>query len=207
MLPPVLPVFPLSQVLLLPHTFLPLHIFEPRYQVLLKESLVSHQHFLLALSQLPVTTDPADHPPLFEVACLARIIQAEPLPDGRWNILVEGMGAHRILEEVAGRPYRQARTEALAFDPAPMRRELQARVFAALERFAERQGLRDQLKELLDLPLGLEAQLFTLALALDFDPVEKQFLLESPGLEALGERFQQLLDFALADRGVEGGIH
>lgn len=207
MLPPVLPVFPLSQVLLLPHTYLPLHIFEGRYREMIREVLVSHQHFLLALSQVPVTTDPADRPPLFDVACLARIVQAEPLPDGRWNLLVEGMGAHRILEEVSGRSFRQARSEALAFDPSPMGPELHARVFACLDRFADRQGIRDQLRELMDLPLDLEAQLFTLALALDFEPVEKQFLLESPGLPTLGERFHQLLDFALADRGVEGGIH
>lgn len=207
MLPSVLPVFPLSQVLLLPHTYLPLHIFEPRYRTLLTEVLVSHQHFLLVLAHGSVTTDPADRPPLFEVACLARIVRADPLPDGRWNILVEGMGAHRIVEEVEGKPFRQARTEALPFVSTPVARDVRDRLFASLDRFAENHGFADQLQELLSLPLDLDAQLFTVALALDFEPVEKQFLLESTSLSTLCERLQQLLDFATTGRGLEGGIH
>ena len=90
MLPAVLPLFPLSQVALFPHTFLPLHIFEPRYRQLVTEALVGHQHFILVLAKDPVTTDPLDRPAIFEVGCLARIVRAEPLSEGRWNILVEG---------------------------------------------------------------------------------------------------------------------
>ncbi|MBI3132055.1 MAG: LON peptidase substrate-binding domain-containing protein [Acidobacteria bacterium] len=208
MLPAILPLFPLPQVLLFPHTFLPLHIFEPRYRQLVTEILTSHQHFILALARDPVTTDPNDHPAVFEVGSLARIVRAEPLEDGRWNILVEGMGSHRILEEVPGKPYRQARTEALPFKTeVPFRAGDQQRLFAALHSYAARYGIEGQLKELLDLPLSLEAQLFTLSLALEFEPVEKQFLLESGTLPQLGERLNQLLDFALSDRGLHGEIH
>ena len=207
MLPSVLPVFPLPQVSLLPHTYLPLHIFEPRYRQMVAEVLVTHQHFLLVLAQGPVTTDPADHPAVFEVGCLTRIVRADPLPEGRWNLLVEGMGAHRLKEEVPGKPFRQARTEALPFQDTPLPQDLRIRLMTSLDRLAERQGIRDQVKELLELPLGLGAQLFTLGLALDFEPVEKQFLLESTDLRLLAERLHQLVDFALADRGLEGGIH
>lgn len=208
MLPAILPLFPLPQVLLFPHTFLPLHIFEPRYRQLVTEVLVSHQHFILALAKEPVTTNPEDHPAVFEVGSLARIVRAEPLDDGRWNILVEGMGNHQILEEVPGKPYRQVRTEALPFDAeAPLRPGDEQRLFATLNSYAARHGIEGQLRELMDLPLGLEAQLFTLSLALEFEPVEKQFLLESATLPQLGERLNQLLDFALSDRGLHGEIH
>ncbi|HJW33361.1 MAG TPA: LON peptidase substrate-binding domain-containing protein [Holophagaceae bacterium] len=208
MLPAILPLFPLPQVLLFPHTFQPLHIFEPRYRQLVTEVLVSHQHFILALARDPVTTDPRDKPAVFDVASLARIVRAEPLDDGRWNILVEGMGSHRILEEVGGKSYRQVRTEALPFDAGtPLRTGDRERLFATLNSYAGRHGIDGQVRELLELPLDLEAQLFTLSLALEFEPVEKQFLLESTTLPQLGERLNQLLDFALSDRGLHGEIH
>ncbi len=208
MLPAILPLFPLSQVLLFPHTFLPLHIFEPRYRKLITEALVTHQHFILALAREPVTTDPKDRPATFDVGSLARIVRAEPLDDGRWNILVEGMGSHRILEEVEGKPYRQVRTEALPFVTSiPLDPGDRSRLFAALNSYATRHGFEAQVQELLDLPLDLEAQLFTLSLALEFEPVEKQFLLESASLPQLGERLNQLLDFELSDRGLHGEIH
>ncbi|HJV21617.1 MAG TPA: LON peptidase substrate-binding domain-containing protein [Holophagaceae bacterium] len=208
MLPAILPLFPLPQVLLFPHTFLPLHIFEPRYRQLVTEALVSHQHFILALAREPVTTDPKDRPALFEVGSLARIVRAEPLDDGRWNILVEGMGSHRILSEVDGKPYRQVRTEALPFDAAtPLPGPERDRLFSALSSYAARNGIEAQVRELMELPLDLEAQLYTLSVALEFEPVEKQFLLESANLVQLGERLNQLLDFALSDRGLHGEIH
>ncbi len=208
MLPAILPLFPLPQVLLFPHTFLPLHIFEPRYRQMVTEVLVSHQHFMLALAKEPVTTDPEDHPAVFEVGSLARIVRAEPLDDGRWNLLVEGMGSHRILAEVPGKPYRQVRTEALPFDAeVPLQAGERQRLLASLNTFATRHGIEGQVRELLDLPLGFDAQLFTLSLALEFEPVEKQFLLESATLPQLGERLNQLLEFALSDRGLHGEIH
>lgn len=208
MLPAILPLFPLPQVLLFPHTYLPLHIFEPRYRQLVTEALVGHQHFILVLAKEPVTTDPLDRPAMFDVGCLARIVRAEPLSEGRWNILVEGMGSHRIQEEIEGKPYRQARTEALPFDATPPLPEpLKSRLFGTLQAYARRHGIESQVQELLDLPLDLEAQLFTLGVALEFDPVEKQFMLESPNLPELGERLNQLLEFALSDRGLHGEIH
>ena len=38
-LPEILPVFPLSGVLLLPGMLLPLHIFEPRYRNMVRDAL------------------------------------------------------------------------------------------------------------------------------------------------------------------------
>ena len=38
-LPEVLPIFPLTGVMLLPGTVLPLHIFEPRYRAMVEDTL------------------------------------------------------------------------------------------------------------------------------------------------------------------------
>lgn len=204
MLPVILPLFPLPQVVLFPHTFVPLHIFEPRYQEMTVETINSHHHLVMVLMRdTPDGGTYGETAPTFDVGCLAEIVRAEPLTGGRWNLLVQGRQAVRILEEVPGRPFRQVRYEALPFDnsllwPGPHRK----RLMEILHAYAAANEIEDQLKELLDLPLEDEARLNTLALALDFEPVERQFLLEARDLPALGDRLLQLMHFALGGRAI-----
>lgn len=205
MLPALLPLFPLPGVVLFPGTFLPLHIFEPRYQRLTLDLLDGHRHLVIALMR--ETPDPGDlglAAPVFPVGCVAEVVRAEPLPEGRWNVLLQGKAGVHLLEEVPGRPYRQARTRPLPFEgdrlwPGPHRRRLQD----ALDAFADAEGIQAQMKELAALPLEDAARLFTLAMALEFEPTERQFLLESPDLPTLADRLLQLLEFALAGRTLD----
>ena len=206
MLPAILPLFPLPQVVLFPHTFVPLHIFEPRYQDMTVQVLNSHHHLVLVLMREPSGDDPlGERAPTFDVGCMAEVVRAEPLTGGRWNLLVQGKEATRIVEEVPGQPFRQTRTEALPFDhsllwPGPHRR----RLMEALHSYAKDQDIEAQLKELLDLPLEDEARLNTLAMALDFEPTERQFLLEARDLPTLADRMLQLLEFAGNGRDLQG---
>ena len=206
MLPAILPLFPLPQVVLFPQTFLPLHVFEPRYQELTIEVLNSHHHLLLALMrENPEPGSLGEAAPIFETGCLAEVVRAEPLTGGRWHLLLQGKEAVRILEELPGKPYRQARSEVLHFDssvlwPGPHRR----RLMESLEAYAASEGIEAQMKELLDLPLEDAGRLNTLAMALDFEPTERQFLLESRDLPTLADRMLQLLDFAVGGRSIRG---
>lgn len=207
MLPAILPLFPLPRVVLFPHSFLPLHIFELRYRQMTAECLASHQHFILVLTRahegpdlVPATT------PIFGTGCLARIVKSEPLADGRFNILVQGRQAVRIQEEPSTRSFREARWEVEPFDPdSPWPEEARGIFLESLLRFADRFDLGPQVKQLLGLELAPPVLLNTLAMALDLDPVEKQFLLEAPDLAELAGRFHQLLEFALNDRGFTPG--
>jgi Lon protease-like protein len=206
MLPAILPLFPLPQVVLFPHTFLPLHVFEPRYQELTVEVLNSHHHLVLTLMR--ETPDPdglGETAPVFEIGCLAEVVRAEPLTAGRWNLLVQGKHSVRIVEEVPGKVFRQAQVEEVPFDssilwPGPHRR----RFTEALHAFAASEGIETQLKELLELPLEDSGRLHTLAMALDFQPTERQFLLEARDLVTLADRMIQLLDFAVGGRSIQG---
>jgi hypothetical protein len=204
MLPAILPLFPLPQVVLFPQTYLPLYVFEPRYQDLTVEVLNSHHHLVLTLMKETLDSGPlGETAPIFTTGCLAEVVRAEPLTAGRWNLLVLGKETVRIGEEVTGEPYRQARTEVVPFDssllwPGPHRR----RLMEALEAYAASEGIESQLKELLELPLEDRERLNTLAMALDFEPTERQFLLESEDLPTLAERMHQLLDFALGGRSL-----
>jgi Lon protease-like protein len=74
----------------------------------------------------------------------------------------------------------------------------------SLHAYATSEGIEAQLKELLDLPLEDTSRLNTLAMALDFEPTERQFLLESRDLPTLADRLLQLLDFALNGRSING---
>lgn len=206
MLPAILPLFPLPQVVLFPQTYLPLRIFEPRYQEMTVDVLNSHHHLILTLMrENPEPGSLGETAPIFDTGCLAEVVRAEPLTGGRWNLLLQGREVVRIVDEVPGKPYRQAQSEVIPFDasvlwPGPHRK----RLMESLEAYAAAEGIEAQLKELLDLPLEDVGRLNTLAMALDFEPTERQFLLEAGDLPTLADRMLQLLDFALGGRSIRG---
>jgi Lon protease-like protein len=204
MLPAILPLFPLPQVVLFPQTYLPLHVFEPRYQDMTVEVLNSHHHLVITLMrETPDPRELGETAPTFEIGCRAEVVRAEPLTAGRWNLLLQGKETVRIIEEVPGKAFRQARTEVLPFNssvlwPGPHRRHL----MESLQSYARSEGIEAQLGELLELPLEDRDRLNTLAMALDFEPTERQFLLEASDLPTLAERMIQLLDFAVGGRSI-----
>lgn len=100
------PVFPLPGVVLLPDQRLPLHVFEPRYRAMVRDALGTHGWMVVA----PIVGDPAGESPAFAtVATAGRIVAHQQLPDGRFNILVEGMVRVRLEELPFVPPYRRAR--------------------------------------------------------------------------------------------------
>ena len=109
-----LPVFPLSGVVLMPGTVLPLHVFEPRYRMLVADVLSSDRVFGVATPRPPVR-DGGPCPDLHPLVGVGKVIAHEPLPDGRSHILLEHVGVARILHEIdAGTLYRRVRAEPLA---------------------------------------------------------------------------------------------
>jgi uncharacterized protein len=108
-----LPLFPLPGTVFFPHTLLPLHVFEPRYRQMTEHVLATHQH--LAVVLLPDEGAPDE---IARTAGLGRIVHHEKLPDGRFHILLQGVGRVRLLEELPpdGLLYRRARAIALPDD-------------------------------------------------------------------------------------------
>ncbi len=183
-----LPLFPLG-VVLFPNALLPLHIFEPRYRRLLADCLGGDGRFGLVPPGIG-----REAPPAGTVGCVAEVRGAQPLPDGRSNIVVQG-----------GRRFMVTR---YVDDPAPY-------LVAMVDEFDERDGTAPEalesarltelfqryqpaLRELHDLepddrPLPLDpAELtFHVAAALEVDAAEKQRLLE---LRDTAERTRRLLE-------------
>lgn len=94
-----LPIFPLPNVVLLPNTIMPLHVFEARYRALVRTSLAGNR--LLAIPSLADgwEDDDSGRPPVHPVAGLGLIVQHQCLPDGRYNIALLGVGRVLILDE------------------------------------------------------------------------------------------------------------
>jgi Lon protease-like protein len=103
-----LPIFPLPLVLF-PHMPLPLHIFEPRYRRMLADVRASNN--LFGLSYFDPSAG-ADGPPANHVGCATEVVEVQPLPDGRSNILTAGLARYRVEDYVErGDPYLVARVE------------------------------------------------------------------------------------------------
>jgi uncharacterized protein len=105
--------FPLPNVVLFPAQLLSLHVFEPRYRKLVSD--VIEQGAPLAVPRLAPGYD-SDYygaPPLFQVCGVGRVTEYSRLPDGRFNIVVLGLGRVRIVEELRSEPYRVARVQLL----------------------------------------------------------------------------------------------
>ena len=164
--------FPLPGVVLFPHAVQPLHVFEPRYQQMTQDALDGDR--LIAIVQVQPDADwsASDEPAIESVACLSRIIHHERLPDGRFNLLLQGRARIRISRElVVPTLYRQAEVEILAdlqpsVPPDSSEKSNLIEIFRDVARRAG--GLDPEFDALLasDPPLGVVADLIAQAIGL-----------------------------------------
>jgi Lon protease-like protein len=82
-----LPLFPLASVLF-PGMLLPLHIFEPRYRLLLQRSLQRDEPFGIVLIKSGQEVGGSAEP--HRVGTTARVVGSTPLPGGRSFIIARG---------------------------------------------------------------------------------------------------------------------
>jgi uncharacterized protein len=97
-----IPVFPLPGMALFPHTHLPLHIFEERYRNLVEDTLhkPNHEHCFAMGSALPDGAhDTVGKPPVFRYAGVGRIVEYSRVPDGRFMLVLRGLGRVRLGNE------------------------------------------------------------------------------------------------------------
>lgn len=103
-----LPLFPLN-VVLFPTMVLPLHIFEPRYRALIHDVLEGDKQFGVVLIERGRDTGGEDQRTDF--GTIAKVIEAEEFPDGRWGIVTVGTERFRITNWLPDGPYPQAQVE------------------------------------------------------------------------------------------------
>jgi Lon protease-like protein len=105
------PVFPLPNLVLFPHTSIPLHIFELRYRTMIREALSSERLLTLALLKPGWEDDYRGNPPFHSLACLARIDDIEWLPNDCYDLRVLGLSRVKIGRVTREFPYRAAIVE------------------------------------------------------------------------------------------------
>jgi uncharacterized protein len=108
-----LPIFPLGQLVLFPHAYAALHIFEHRYRAMLKRCMDSHRTFAIASVPDPSDVDEHHNPKLSAIAGIGVIVECEMLADGRANIVVQGRARARLEELPFVLPFRRAKATVL----------------------------------------------------------------------------------------------
>ena len=109
--------FPLGSVLF-PGFGLPLHVFEPRYRAMVESLLArcgpGQPEFGVVLIERGSEVGGDDH--RFNVGTIARVLDAEQLPEGRWFVQALGTERFRVIEWLPDAPYPQAIVDLLPDD-------------------------------------------------------------------------------------------
>jgi Lon protease-like protein len=197
-LPKVVPVFPLDGALLLPRGGLPLNVFEPRYLNMVDDAMAGDR--LIGMVQTRPGGDPS-RPDLAPVGCVGRITHYAETPDGRYLITLTGVCRFLVGEELpAGAPYRQVRADFQAFEedlrPPAEPTTGRQRLLRALRTYLERRALDVNWRTAEAAPA--EALVNSLSMALPFDPMEKQALLEADTLRERERALVALLEIDAA---------
>ena len=205
-IPARIPVFPLPNVVLFPKTYLPLHIFEPRYRAMVSDAAMGGQCIGMALLKDGWETNYYGHPPVFSMGCVGRLVSVQPLADGRSNILLQGLERFEIEREWHDKAYREATisvtvrgTEA-SLDPT-----VRQRLFSILESYLQSRDDVPTWQELFREEVSDEIFVNTLSTYLECTPLEKQFLLEAYSLHQQARRLSDLIEFMMHDQhGAKG---
>lgn len=101
----VLPMFPLGSVLF-PTLVLPLHVFEERYRALARDCLAGDREFGVVLIERGSEVGGGDV--RTDVGTVARIVEAEEYPDGRFGLVAVGVRRIVVDEWLPDDPYPRA---------------------------------------------------------------------------------------------------
>lgn len=189
-LPDTIPIFPLQDVVLFPHSSRTLHIFEARYRQMVADALDGDGIIGMVLLRPGYESEYEGQPPVFPIGCAGSIADVEELPDGRYLIVLRGLEKFRVVAEDHTRAYRLADVESIG-EPLDD---------SARQALGER---RQQLAAMLStiapesppFPDSLSDEEFvdTLAQVLGLDPAERQALLEQGGSVARADQLIEIL--------------
>ena len=208
-LPDILPIFPLTGVLLLPRGRLPLNIFEPRYLAMTRNALGGER--LIGMVQ---PSDPQDdnrggggpNPPVYPVGCAGRVTQFSETDDGRYLLTLTGVSRFRIREELPlldgyrrvvpdWRPFAHDRER-----PGKPEFDRERLIRGLRSYFVQRQIQADF--EAIEKAPG-EYLVTSLAMACPFAPSEKQALLEAVDPDERARLLTTLVEMAATEQTTE----
>ena len=187
----------LLDLVLFPGMPLPLHIFEPRYRLMVQRCMDNDQVFGVALPlPLPETPD-LPHPLPVGVGTSTRIVQVFPLPDGRFNLQTNGEHRFRVQSVEMKDDYPLASVEwiedsAPQTDLKPLSIQVHKMAQMYFQDLATEAGLDLSNQPPVELPDDPYQLSMWMSAALPMPAHEKQGLLEQTSTNA---RLQYLLQF------------
>jgi len=211
-LPRIIPVFPLTGILLLPQGKLPLNIFEPRYLAMVRDALADEQRMIgMVQPRLPDPDDnrgPADleammdQPEIYTTGCAGRITAFSENDDGRYILTLSGICRFDIAEEMTLRTgYRQILADYHRFrgdlSVKPESEVDRDRLLAVVQQYFRQQDIKASWETVEATPN--DRLVTSLAMTCPFGPNERQALLEAADLTARAEMVISLLEMALLD--------
>ena len=205
-IPNRVPVFPLPNVVFFPKTYLPLHIFEPRYRQMVADATNGGRCIAMALLKEGWEPDYYGNPAIYPIVCIGRLVSVQPLADGRSNILLQGLARCEIREEHFDKPYREAtiRVEPTVSEGA-LQPDVRRALIEVLGQYLQSREQDSAWQRFFREEVGDEVLVNTLSTYLECTPLEKQFLLEAEGLHQRARRLNDLIQFILHDHhGAKG---
>ena len=194
-LPKTIPIFPLSNFIVFPHTTVPLNIFEPRYVKMIQDSMKTNK--MIGLVQ-PMNNGDGSIPNLHKIGCLGKITNFTDTPDGKYLIDLKGLTRFEITKEISNdKPYRMFEInydnfkEDLFLENKNLKFSDLELIFKDLKLFFEKNGYMINWKSLEK--QNLNETINALSMASPFSLEEKQILLESKDLEVRKNKMAEIL--------------
>jgi Lon protease-like protein len=96
-----IPLFPLPGAVFIPHTLMPLHVFEERYRDVVDDAMQNEGFLAVPRLRPGWESDYEGQPSIYNTAGFGKIIRYEPMADGRANIVILGLGRISVRSELA----------------------------------------------------------------------------------------------------------
>lgn len=197
-LPTELPIFPLTGVLLLPQTRLPLNIFEPRYLNMTAAALAGSR--MIGMIQ-PKGPNVGDRPPVYRTGCAGRLVSFSETEDGRYLITLSGL----IRFDIAAEHELRDGYRVVTPDWSPYRDDLdedssdgidRARILRSLRAYFTANKVDANWDAIEETPSNRLVN--ALAMMCPFQPSEKQALLEAQTLADRADVLTALIEMSTA---------
>jgi len=207
-----LALLPLRDVVVFPHMVIPLFVGRSRSIRALEFSMQAGQHIML-VAQKSATKDEPSPDDLYEVGCMANVLQMLKLPDGTVKVLVEGLQRARIHAVEEDGAYFSAVVSPITPDAAPQTQAeaLRRAVVAQFEQFVKLNKKIPQ--EILTSLVGIDEVSHltdTIAAHLPLKLEQKQKILDCAGtiarMELLLTQLEAEIDILQVERRIRGRV-
>ena len=191
-LPKIVPIFPLSEVILLPKGQIKLNIFENRYVNMTEDCLASDR--ILGMIQ------PIKENKLYEVGCIGKIIHFTEVEQKRFFIELKGICRYKLINHsITKRKYRMAEVNYSDFnnDLSTKKVRINKKEFLEpMKKYFDFQKIQTDWSIINKAPIELLVN--SLAQSCPFSTIEKQALLEAEDINSRANLMISLFEIGAA---------